>query len=60
MVVVEVNGCTIEPREDLSGADFKGANLVGANLDRADLGQTVADEDTRWPEGFNPVAAGVA
>ena len=49
MAVVEVDGYKIEPR----------ANLYGANLDRADLGQAVADEDTRWPEGFDPVAAGV-
>ena len=49
MVVVVVNGYKIGPR----------ANLRGANLDRADLGQAVADEDTRWPEGFDPRAAGV-
>ena len=33
MVVVEVNGYTIEP-----GADLRGANLEGANLEVADLG----------------------
>ena len=49
MVVVEVNGYTIEP----------GANLTGANLERANLNGTVADRNTRWPEGFDPVAAGV-
>jgi hypothetical protein len=36
---VEVNGYTIEPGADLSGAK--------------------ANEDTTWPEGFDPVAAGV-
>ena len=74
MAVVEVNGYTIEPGANLSGANLsganlsganlnganlEGANLYGANLDRADLGQAVADEDTRWPEGFDPRAAGV-
>ena len=44
MVVVEVNGYTIEP-----GANLQGANLKGAT----------ANEDTVWPEGFDPVAAGV-
>ena len=39
VVVVEVNGYTIE----------QGANLKGAT----------ANEDTVWPEGFDPVAAGV-
>ena len=49
MVVVEVNGYTIEP-----GANLEGANLKGANLEEA-----VADEGTPWPEGFDPKAAGV-
>ena len=40
--------------ENLSGADLEGANLTGANLERA-----VADKYTIWPEGFDPVAAGV-
>ncbi len=39
---------------NLSGADLEGANLTGANLERA-----VADKYTIWPEGFDPVAAGV-
>ena len=49
MVVVEVNGYEIEP-----GANLSGVNLAGANLEAA-----VANEDTIWPEGFDPVAAGV-
>ena len=44
MGAVEVNGYTIEP----------GANLEGANLQLA-----TADATTLWPEGFDPVAAGV-
>ena len=74
MVVVEVNGYTIEPGAILWGADLTGANLrdaklnmarlSGANLSGADLSGTdlrgaVADEDTIWPEGFDPEAAGV-
>ncbi len=54
---------------DLSGASLLVANLVGANLSRtnlyqadltgADLTEAKADEDTTWPEGFDPKAAGV-
>ena len=40
-------------------ANLKGANLRGANLDWAGLLGARADEDTIWPEGFDPVAAGV-
>ena len=49
MVVVEVNAYKIEP-----GADLSGVLLGGANLNR-----TVADRNTRWPEGLDPVAVGV-
>ncbi|MDP7599252.1 MAG: pentapeptide repeat-containing protein [Acidimicrobiales bacterium] len=49
MEAVEVNGYTIEPGADLNGANLSEANLTGA----------IADEDTRWPEGFDPVVAGV-
>ncbi len=49
MVVVEVNGYTIEPGANLEGADLTGANLKGASF----------NDGTRWPEGFDPVAAGV-
>ena len=37
MVVVEVNGYTIEPGADLEGANLEGANLEGANLDTENL-----------------------
>jgi hypothetical protein len=56
---VEVNGYTIEPGVDLAGTDLREADLKGADLSGADLKEAVADENTRWPEGFNPVAAGV-
>ena len=36
-----------------------GANLAGADLSGTDLRGAVADEDTIWPEGFDPEAAGV-
>ena len=39
-----VNGYWIGPEADLRGANLRGA---------------VADEDTFWPEGFDPEAAGV-
>ena len=39
---------------DLSEANLSGVPLYGANLNR-----TVADRNTRWPDGFDPVAAGV-
>ena len=69
MVVVEVNGDTIEPGANLAGANLVGANLTRAdltgaplreaNLAGADLTGATANENTTWPEGFDPVAAGV-
>jgi len=79
VVVVEVNGYTIEPganlegayldgvnvvkadltEADLFGANLTGANFRGANLGGVDLKGAKANEDTVWPEGFDPVAAGV-
>ena len=74
MAVVEFNGYTIEPGAKLTGANLEGANLrevnlteasltvaflVGANLEGANLYRAKANEDTTWPEGCDPVAAGV-
>ena len=74
MVVVEVKGYTIEPRANLNGVDLEGANFIGtnlgganlseaqlwgANLEGANIGEPKANEDTIWPEGFDPIAAGV-
>ena len=64
MVVVEVNGYTIEPGANLRGARLEGANLgatdlTGADLSGADLSGAKANEDTAWPDGFDPVADGV-
>ena len=44
---------------DLSEANLSGVPLYGANLAGANLNRTVADRNTRWPAGFDPVAAGV-
>ena len=54
MVVVEVNGYTIEPGVDLRRAGLFGANLAGANLT-----SVRADGLSIWPEGFGPTAVGV-
>ena len=43
---------------NLSGANLEGANLWWADLTGADLTNALADE-TIWPEGFDPQAAGV-
>ena len=40
-------------------ADLSGADLYGVCLFRTDLAGAVADQETRWPDGFDPVAAGV-
>ena len=54
---------------DLEGADLSGANLYEADLNGSDLGEALlsganligarANKNTVWPEGFDPVAAGV-
>jgi hypothetical protein len=46
---------------DLAGADLTEANLLWARLRgaKADEEGAKADEDTIWPEGFDPEAAGV-
>jgi hypothetical protein len=48
---------------DLSGANLSaatpiGAKLLGANLSGANLQEAKYDKDTKWPDGFDPVAAG--
>ena len=50
-------------RADLRDAILKRANLCGVNLDQADLtGANLTkaqyDDQTIWPEGFDPVSAG--
>ncbi|MTH47007.1 pentapeptide repeat-containing protein [Intestinirhabdus alba] len=48
---------------DISRADFSGANLCGANLcferyDEVTLAGALFDENTRWPDKFDPVKEG--
>lgn len=55
-------------RANLSGANLSearlifsflmGADLSGANLNKADLKEAKYDQKTKWPEGFDPIAAG--
>ena len=44
---------------DLSGAYLRRANLIGANLSDARLIGAIADSETKFPEGFDAVGAGV-
>ena len=61
VAVNEVNLSGADPiRAILEGANLEGADLTGANLTGARLHGATADQDTRWPDGFDPVAAGVA
>ena len=46
-------------RADLSGAYLRRANLSGANLSDARLIGAIADSETKFPEGFDAVGAGV-
>jgi uncharacterized protein YjbI with pentapeptide repeats len=43
---------------DLSRAYLHGANLSRADLSGANLDEARFDEHTRWPENFDPKAAG--
>lgn len=44
---------------DLRGADLTSTDLSGAELSGAVLTGAIADDKTRWPSGFDPIAAGV-
>jgi pentapeptide repeat protein len=46
-------------RARLDFADLRGADLTGADLTETSLRDALADDDTRWPDGFDPAAAGV-
>jgi uncharacterized protein YjbI with pentapeptide repeats len=59
VVVVEVNGYTIEPGANLLVADLTGVDLRRANLVRTVLNGATASPLTGWPDGFNPEAAKV-
>ena len=43
---------------DLSDANLEGADLGGANLTGADVRRAIYDGFTRWPDDFDPRAAG--
>ena len=43
----------------LDGATLNSAWLEGASLNGASLHSAIANKWTRWPDGFDPVAAGV-
>jgi uncharacterized protein YjbI with pentapeptide repeats len=45
-------------RADLHNANLKGTRLEGANLEGVQLEGAVYDEHTKFPKGFNPLAAG--
>ena len=45
---------TIEPNADLSGADLRGIDLSGADLSDADLTDIKYNDETIWPEDFEP------
>ncbi|MGI5414039.1 pentapeptide repeat-containing protein [Streptomyces chartreusis] len=59
----DLGGANLEGAElvgaNLQGAHLQGASLLGADLDGARLHQAVADQETRWPAGFDPQQAGV-
>jgi uncharacterized protein YjbI with pentapeptide repeats len=42
----------------LRGTNLRNADLTGALLDGADLRGAIFDLFTKWPEGFDPLAAG--
>ncbi len=46
-------------RCDLRLVDLCGEDLSAANLDGCDLSGSRADERTKWPAGFDPIAHGV-
>ncbi len=57
--LVSVQRLVEERMSILRGADLLGADLAGANLAGANLTAAQADEDTSWPDGFDPIADGV-
>ena len=63
-IVCAINGYQLKPGADLrtallSGASLQGADLDGADLTDANLSKAEYDQNTVWPAGFDPVAAGV-
>jgi uncharacterized protein YjbI with pentapeptide repeats len=48
----------VVPGANLRNAKLQGATLTGADLKGADLKGALYDEQTRWPDGFNPQERG--
>ncbi len=43
---------------NLRDANLRGADLSGTNLGAANLRGAIFDQSTKWPDGFDPIAAG--
>ena len=65
---VSLNGANLSPSDgsvrrlfglDLSYADLRGANLRLVEFVETNLSGAIANEDTIWPDWFDPKAAGV-
>lgn len=57
MTGAELNGATLTGAK-LNGATLTGAELTGAKLDDHYAGSPIYDEHTKFPEGYDPEAAG--
>lgn len=62
LIAADLDGSNLSGA-NLSGANLHGASLRGANLEGADLHGVVLagamyDEDTRWPDSFDPCVHG--
>jgi hypothetical protein len=49
-----------QPSANLPRSDLRGADLRGCTIDDVHLRGARYDKQTRWPDGFDPVAAGAA
>ena len=59
----EIEDCINSSCDQGKSPDLRGFNLSGVNLTQIDpqgtnLYRTGYDQDTKWPEGFNPIASG--
>lgn len=55
---VSFKGCDLQ-KADFSGARFKAVDLTEANLEGAKLRGALFDKKTVFPDGFDPIAAGM-
>ncbi|MCA9930142.1 MAG: pentapeptide repeat-containing protein, partial [Anaerolineales bacterium] len=42
----------------LTGANLTGADLTGTNLAWANLQESFFDNETKWPDDYDPILAG--